>query len=108
MVQALVNEQERLVKNSIAQFIGIVGKYEFPDNTWPEIMQFIHQLCNSENVLDREVIDINRMTHIVPNIEQLTNYIFVDVYSKFLVSLLFIYSTDLTNINDISKYVILF
>ncbi|KAJ8965379.1 hypothetical protein NQ317_015678 [Molorchus minor] len=33
MLQALVNEQEKLVKNSIAQFIGIIGKHEFPDNT---------------------------------------------------------------------------
>ncbi|XP_022906239.1 importin-4-like [Onthophagus taurus] len=55
MLQALLSEQEKLVKNSIAQFIGIVGKYEFPDNTWPEILQFIHQLCSSENVLDREM-----------------------------------------------------
>lgn len=55
MLQALVNEQEKLVKNSIAQFIGTVGKYEFPDNSWPEILQFIHTLTSSENVLDKEV-----------------------------------------------------
>ncbi|GJQ87137.1 hypothetical protein Trydic_g23982 [Trypoxylus dichotomus] len=55
MLQALINEQERLVKNSIAQFIGIVGKHEFPNNTWPEILQFIHQLCNSDNMLDKEM-----------------------------------------------------
>ncbi|KAI4469457.1 importin beta [Holotrichia oblita] len=55
MLQALITEQERLVKNSIAQFIGIVGKHEFPNNTWPEILQFIHQLCNSDNMLDKEM-----------------------------------------------------
>lgn len=55
MLQALVSEQEKLVKNSIAQFIGIVGKHEFPCNTWPEILQFIHQLCTSDNMLDKEV-----------------------------------------------------
>lgn len=55
MLQALVNEQEKLVKNSIAQFIGILGKYEFPNNTWPEILQFIHELCGSDNLLNKEV-----------------------------------------------------
>lgn len=55
MLQALVKEQEKLVKNSIAQFIGTVAKYEFPDNAWPEILQFIQTLITSENLLDKEV-----------------------------------------------------
>lgn len=55
MLQALVNEQEKLVKNAIAQFIGILGKHEFPDNSWPEVLQFVHTLCNSASVFDREV-----------------------------------------------------
>lgn len=55
MIQALVNEQEKLVKNAIAQFIGILGKFEFPENTWPEVLQFIHTLCSSETVFDKEV-----------------------------------------------------
>lgn len=55
ILQALVHEQEKLVKNAIAQFIGIVGKHEFPNNTWPEILEFVHNLCNSANTLDKEV-----------------------------------------------------
>lgn len=55
MMQALVNEQEKLVKNSIAQFIGIIGKHEFPSNSWPEILHFINNLCSSDNLLDKEV-----------------------------------------------------
>lgn len=55
ILQALVNEQEKLVKNAIAQFIGIIGKHEFPNKTWPEVLQFVQSLCSSENVLDREV-----------------------------------------------------
>lgn len=55
MIQALVNEQEKLVKNAIAQFIGILGKFEFPENTWPEVLQFIHTLCSSETVFDKEL-----------------------------------------------------
>lgn len=55
MLQALVQEQERLVKNSIAQFIGIIGKHEFPDNSWPEVLQFIHTLTSSDVTFDKEV-----------------------------------------------------
>ncbi|CAH1164397.1 unnamed protein product [Phyllotreta striolata] len=55
MLRALVNEQEKLVKNSIAQFIGIIGKHEFPDNSWPEVLQFVHTLTNSETIFDKEL-----------------------------------------------------
>ncbi|XP_017781860.1 PREDICTED: importin-4-like [Nicrophorus vespilloides] len=55
MLQALVNEPEKLVKNSIAQFIGLLGKHEFPNKTWPEVLQFIDQLCRSDNLLDKEL-----------------------------------------------------
>lgn len=65
-MQALVNEPEKMVKNAIAQFIGIIGKHEFPSNNWPEILQFIHTLTSSDNLLDKEVIAIiilENMTH---------------------------------------------
>ncbi|CAG9833229.1 unnamed protein product [Diabrotica balteata] len=55
MLQALVNEQEKLVKNSIAQFIGVIGKHEFPENCWPEVLQFIHTLTSAENNFDKEL-----------------------------------------------------
>ncbi|XP_050512029.1 importin-4 [Diabrotica virgifera virgifera] len=55
MLQALVNEQEKLVKNSIAQFIGVIGKHEFPENCWPEVLQFIHTLTSGENNFDKEL-----------------------------------------------------
>ncbi|CAH2014578.1 unnamed protein product [Acanthoscelides obtectus] len=55
MLQALVSEQEKLVKNAIAQFIGVIGKHEFPDNTWPEVLQFIHTLTVSESNFDKEL-----------------------------------------------------
>lgn len=50
-----MNEQEKLVKNAIAQFIGIIGKHEFPNKSWPEVLQFVQTLCSSENVLDKEL-----------------------------------------------------
>ncbi|XP_066250026.1 importin-4-like [Euwallacea similis] len=55
MLQALMNEREKLVKNAIAQFIGVIGKHEFPDNSWPEVLQFIHTLCSSDNSVDKEM-----------------------------------------------------
>lgn len=56
MLQALINEREKSVENAIAQFIGILGKHEFPDNTWPEVLQFVHTLCSSDVIMDKEVI----------------------------------------------------
>lgn len=55
MLQALVNEPEKFVKNAVVQFIAIIGKHEFPNNTWPEVLQFIYTLCNSESLQDKEV-----------------------------------------------------
>ncbi|XP_030751473.1 importin-4-like [Sitophilus oryzae] len=55
MLHALVNEQERSVKNSIAQFIGIIGKHEFAENTWPEVWQFVNTLCSSDTIVDKEM-----------------------------------------------------
>lgn len=53
MLQALINEQEKLVKNSIAQFMGLIGRYEF--ESWPEIMQFLQQFCSSDKIVDKEL-----------------------------------------------------
>ncbi|XP_050295458.1 importin-4-like [Anthonomus grandis grandis] len=55
MLQAFVNEQEKSVKNAIAQFIGVIGKNEFPDNSWPEVLNFVHTLCSSDNDIDKEM-----------------------------------------------------
>ena len=55
ILQALVNEQEKLVKNAIASFIGLIAKHEFPNNKWPEILQFINHLSASDNIVDKEV-----------------------------------------------------
>ncbi|KAF7274386.1 importin-4-like [Rhynchophorus ferrugineus] len=55
MLQALVSEQEKVVKNAIAQFIGVIGKHEFRDNTWPEVLQFVHTLCSSDTIVDKEM-----------------------------------------------------
>lgn len=55
LMQALVNEQEKSVKTAIGQVIGILVRHEFPENGWPELMQFIQQMTLSENIQDKEV-----------------------------------------------------
>lgn len=55
MLNAVVNETEHMVKTAIAQFIGILVKHEFPTNTWPELLQFIQQLCESEAENNKEL-----------------------------------------------------
>jgi hypothetical protein len=52
----MVNEQEKYVRNSIAQFIGTIVKHEFPSQSWPEVLQFIQQLASSDNISDKEVM----------------------------------------------------
>lgn len=54
-LQALVNEQDKLVKNCIAQLVGSVAKHEFPTSEWVELLQFINTLCSSDNTADKEV-----------------------------------------------------
>ncbi|KAJ8956967.1 hypothetical protein NQ314_006627, partial [Rhamnusium bicolor] len=74
MLQALVNEQEKLVKNSIAQFIGIIGKHEFPDNTWPELgmytLSIMTEISQSSYIVHAESFAI-LFTNILNNITEL-------------------------------------
>ncbi|XP_046390558.1 importin-4-like [Ischnura elegans] len=55
ILQALVNEPKQLVKNSIAQLIGTIVKHEFPRQSWPELLQFLHQLTSSANAEEKEL-----------------------------------------------------
>ncbi|XP_043465104.1 importin-4-like [Leptopilina heterotoma] len=55
MLQALVNEQEKSVKNAIVQLIGIIIKHELPKNGWPQALQFIQQLITSDNMAEKEL-----------------------------------------------------
>jgi hypothetical protein len=58
-LQALVNEPEKFVKNSIAQFIGTIVRHEFPNQSWPEVLQFVQQLTSSDNIPEKEVRNIS-------------------------------------------------
>ncbi|XP_049829697.1 importin-4-like [Schistocerca gregaria] len=55
ILETLVKEQQKSVKTSIAQFVGILVKHELPNQSWPEVLQFIQQLCSSENYADKEL-----------------------------------------------------
>lgn len=70
ILQGLVNEPEKMVKNAIAQLIGAIVKHELPNNSWPEIFQFIQQLITSNNMVEKELgtYTLATMTEIAPEI----------------------------------------
>ncbi|XP_003484719.1 importin-4 [Bombus impatiens] len=69
ILQALVNEPEKMVKNAIAQLIGTIVKHELPNNEWPEVLQFVQQLITSENLINKELgtYTLSIMTEIAPD-----------------------------------------
>ncbi|XP_060832672.1 importin-4-like [Bombus pascuorum] len=69
ILQALVNEPEKMVKNAIAQLIGTIVKHELPNNGWPEVLQFVQQLITSENLMNKELgtYTLSIMTEIAPD-----------------------------------------
>nr|XP_033340225.1 importin-4-like [Megalopta genalis] len=72
ILQALVNEPEKFVKNAIAQLIGVVVKHELPKNDWPEVLQFTQQLITSDNLADKELgtYTLSIMTEVAPEAYQ--------------------------------------
>ncbi|KAL1117459.1 hypothetical protein AAG570_004785 [Ranatra chinensis] len=69
LMQCLVNEQEISVKNSIAQLIGVLSKYELPMLAWPELLNFLHHTTNSSNTNDQELgfYTLSILTEIAPD-----------------------------------------
>ncbi|XP_076287223.1 importin-4 [Lasioglossum baleicum] len=69
ILQALVNEPEKFVKNAIAQLIGVIVKHELPNNEWPEVLQFTQQLITSENLNEKELgtYTLSIMTEVAPD-----------------------------------------
>jgi hypothetical protein len=43
------------VRNGIADVVGIVARITVPSNAWPELLDFLFQCTNSQNVEHREV-----------------------------------------------------
>lgn len=55
LLQALVREPQKPVRNGIADVVGIVARITVPSNAWPELLDFLFQCTNSQNVEHREV-----------------------------------------------------
>ncbi|OXU25360.1 hypothetical protein TSAR_005639 [Trichomalopsis sarcophagae] len=67
--QALVNETEKPVKNGIVQLIGVIVKHELPHNGWPEVLQFVRHLMESDEFPKQELgmYTLSIMTEIAPD-----------------------------------------
>ncbi|GIX85241.1 importin-4 [Caerostris extrusa] len=53
-LQVYLNDNEKQVRNSIAELISVIAKHEFSDGKWPELMVLLDQAVRSNNVVDRE------------------------------------------------------
>ncbi|OWF34795.1 Importin-4 [Mizuhopecten yessoensis] len=54
ILQILVQEPEKSVRNSISQVIAVVAKHDLPTNSWPQLLQFLGVSCKSQTLLERE------------------------------------------------------
>ncbi|XP_060081049.1 importin-4-like [Ylistrum balloti] len=54
ILQILVQEPEKSVRNSIAQVVAVVAKHDLPKNSWPQLLQFLSVSCKSQTVAERE------------------------------------------------------
>ncbi|XP_013410822.1 importin-4-like [Lingula anatina] len=55
LLQVVLQEQEKLVRNSVAQVVAAVAKHDVPSGKWPQLFQFLQQYTKSQNVQEREV-----------------------------------------------------
>lgn len=51
----LINEKEKFVKNSVAQFIAVIAKHEISKSNWPELLKLIQDLVTSLNKSEVEL-----------------------------------------------------
>lgn len=94
LVQALVSEQEKFVKTSIGQVIGTLVKHELPNQTWPELTQFIQHMTSSEDDNNRELgfFTLHILTDIAP-----------DQFLAHAHSFGMLFATTLKSLNDLSS-----
>ncbi|EEB17594.1 Importin-4, putative [Pediculus humanus corporis] len=55
ILQILINEKDKSVKNSVAQFIGIIAKHEESSSSWPELLKLVQSLVTSTNTEEIEL-----------------------------------------------------
>lgn len=51
----MINEKDKSVKNSVAQFIGIIAKHEESSSSWPELLKLVQSLVTSTNTEEIEL-----------------------------------------------------
>ncbi|KOX69401.1 Importin-4 [Melipona quadrifasciata] len=92
ILQALLNESEKIVKNAIAQLTGVIVKHELPNYAWPEMLQLLQQLITSDNLTNKELgmYTLSIMTETAP-----------DVYLTRAVSLTILLGQTLNNLHDL-------
>ncbi|XP_076111369.1 importin-4-like isoform X2 [Mytilus galloprovincialis] len=54
ILQILLQESEKNVRNAIAQVVATVAKHDLPKNQWPQLFQFLTAYTKSQNPGDRE------------------------------------------------------
>ncbi|XP_064641472.1 importin-4-like [Lineus longissimus] len=56
LIQVLISEQEKDVKNAIGQIVGVVAKHELPkQGGWPELFSFLEASTTSQDSKEREI-----------------------------------------------------
>ncbi|KAK6629085.1 hypothetical protein RUM43_002902 [Polyplax serrata] len=55
ILQILINEKENSVKNSVAQFVGIIARHEVATSNWPELLKLVQDLVTSSNTAEVEL-----------------------------------------------------
>ncbi|KAI8075033.1 armadillo-type protein [Gongronella butleri] len=55
LLQIAVNEEQELVRHSVARVISSVARIDMPENKWPHLLTFLNQSCESPNAVHREV-----------------------------------------------------
>ncbi|CAO3593936.1 unnamed protein product [Absidia cylindrospora] len=55
LLQIVLNEQQELVRHSVARVISSIARVDMPENKWPDLLAFLNQACASDNAIHREV-----------------------------------------------------
>jgi hypothetical protein len=54
-LDALTRETETSVRNSTAQVVASIAKHELAERKWPELLEFIQQLCCQGKANEKEL-----------------------------------------------------
>jgi hypothetical protein len=54
-LDALTREPDISVWNTAAQVVGSISKHELAERKWPELLEFIQQLCYQEKANEKEL-----------------------------------------------------